>query len=66
MTARPIRKGLSLVASKVAAVLERRAAHHDHEWQARQRIAAKRWDLVHIAGDRAAPLNLPANWKAPR
>jgi len=29
----------------------------DYEWQERRRIAAKRWDRVHIAGDRGAVIS---------
>lgn len=32
----------------------------------RAEIGGRDWSRVHIAGDRARPLMLPAGWKAPR
>jgi hypothetical protein len=29
-------------------------------------IVKRDWAAVHVAGDRARPIWLPANWKAPR
>jgi hypothetical protein len=31
---------------------------HAYEAEQRQRSAAKRWDMIHIAGDRRAPISL--------
>lgn len=45
---------------------EQRPDLYAYEAEQRRRIAAIRWDQVHIRGDRAPALALPASWRSPR